>query len=54
MVMKFTMETNDTIEEAGKSSKAPGPGRPFGRGTENCTETFPAEFAKPFLIPTGC
>jgi len=43
MVMKFTMVTNDTTE-AGKSSKASGSGRPFGRGMENCMETFPAEF----------
>jgi hypothetical protein len=51
--MKFTMETNHTIEETGKSSKTPGPGRPFCRGIENCTETFPAEFVKHFLLPTG-
>ena len=52
MVMKFTMETNHTIDEAGKSSKAPRPGRSFGRGMENSVDTFPMEFFKPFLIPT--
>ena len=51
MVMKFTMETNHTIEEDGKSSKAPGPGQSFGMGMAKCIETYPAEFFKPFLIP---
>jgi len=47
MVMKFTMETNHTIEKARRSSKGPGPGRSFGRGMEKCVE-----IVKPFLIRT--
>ena len=52
MVMQFTMETNHTIDEAGKSSKAPGPGLSFGSGMESCMEISLRNLLNPFVIPT--